>query len=239
MTEVLGDLAGWKGPNDFSQVRRSSRSLQLSDLLLLYAATSICCWSNRPGNVATRLYRWGERLIRVAGACSLDRRASVSSRPHTANRVQEFSAFRWKVCTPARRAWPPCRGQSYQADRYRRGNLAGGHPDDRLWWTGHNAGSDRCTLAYDLRGAPDQRFVFGRYRLHLSCRKRRGRAAADAGIHRRPGPRRPVLCVEAGDRRWARDRAPHLSVGRHDHDDRRPRGPAFPIRSAEEFRAVH
>ena len=95
-------------------------------------------------------------------------------------------------------------GNRIKSDRHRRPDPTGRRADDRLRRTGHDAGSDRRALAYDLRGAPGSRSVLGRHRLYLPCRERRGRADADAGLHDRPGPRRPVLCVEAGDRRRAR-----------------------------------
>ena len=79
--------------------------------------------------------------------------------------------------------------------------------------------------------------VHGGPRLHLSRRQRRSRAHLDARLHNGPGPRRPVLPPQAGDRRRACVGPPDLSVGRDDHDHRRPWRPASPVRSAEESRA--
>jgi hypothetical protein len=132
---------------------KSSRPLQLSDLSLLYAATSVRCSSNQPGNVSTRLYRRGGCLTDITRACSASRRASSTSRPYAANRVREFSAFRRKVQSLARRGSAPRRGQSYHTDHHRRRDATGRRADDRLRRTGHDAGSDRRALAYDLRGA--------------------------------------------------------------------------------------
>ena len=46
----------------------------------------------------------------------------------------------------------------------------------------------------------------------------------------------PVVCAQTGDRRRTCAGTAHLSMRRHDHDDRRPRGHASPIRSAAEPR---
>ena len=54
------------------------------------------------------------------------------------------------------------------------------------------------------------------------------------GIHHGSGPRRPVVCPEAGDRRRARAGTSHLSVRGHDHHDRRAWGSASALRSAAE-----
>ena len=186
-----------------AHTRRSGRPFRLSRLSLLPAATSVRHASNQPGTVSTRLHRRGGRVARSTRVRSAGRRASGAFRPHAADHVREFSAVRRNIQDPARRASPPRRGQSHQADRDRRADPAGRRAGDRLRRTGHDAGPDRRALAYDLRRTPGTYPAFGRHRLYLSCRERRGRADADAGLHNRPGPRRPVLCLETGDRRRA------------------------------------
>ena len=68
----------------------------------------------------------------------------------------------------------------------------------------------------------------------LPRRQRRGGAHADARIHYGAGPRRSVVCAQAGDRRRTRTGTAHLSVRGHDHHDRRPWGHASPVRPAAE-----
>ena len=112
------------------------------------------------------------------------------------------------------------------------GSGRGAH--DRLRWSGRDAGADRRALALHFRRAADLNAVLGRRRLYLLGRERRGGAHADARIHHGSGPRRPLVCAQAGDRRRTRAGTAHLSVRRHDHHDRRTWRHAPPVRSAAE-----
>ena len=112
------------------------------------------------------------------------------------------------------------------------GSGRGAH--DRLRRSGRDAGADRRALALHVRRAVDPNSVRGGRGLYLSGRERRGGAHADARLHHGSGPRRPFVRTQTGDRRRTRAGTAHLSVRRHDHDDRRTRGHASPVRSAAE-----
>ena len=98
---------------------RSSRSLQLSRPVFVACRNFNPLLVESTGKCLDAALSPGRRLTHIARACSAGRRASGSPRPHAANRVREFSAFRRKVQSLARRASPSYRGQSYQADRHR------------------------------------------------------------------------------------------------------------------------
>ena len=111
-------------------------------LSLLPASNSVRCSPNRARAVQTRFYRWGGCLARDARTFLAEGHARGSCRSRASHRVREFPAFRWNIEKTARRASPPCRGQSYQVYRDWRPDGTGWRADNRLRRTSDDAGSD-------------------------------------------------------------------------------------------------
>ncbi len=220
-------------PHVLLLIRRSAGSRRFSGLLVLPRRTPVPDASHQRRPFASRICGGDRRFARGAGSSPSGARAR-RVRSDAADRLHEFPPVRREIQRFARRTCAHRRRRADQGgcDRQPGGSGRGAH--DRLRRPGRDAGTDRRALALHFRRAADPNSVRGGRRLYLPGRERRGGAHADARLHHGSGPRRPFICAQTGDRRRTRAGTAHLSVRRHDHDDRRTRGSASPVRSAAE-----
>ena len=219
-------------------IRRSAGSSRLSRLLVLRRRTPVADAPHQRRPFASRICGRDRRLAR--GARSSPRRRA----PRARQIRRSQSSSRTFCCSTGNRTH--CAGglpSSSKAGRIKAvatGNPAG--PEGartidcggRVVMPGLIDAHWHCMFA----ALPIPTLLCGGRRLYLSRRQRRGGAHADARLHHGSGPRRPLVRAQTGDRRRTRARTAHLSVRRHDHDDRRPRRHASPVRSAARARAV-